>query len=432
MWLSTPTWPNHPAIMRAVGLETRSYPYFDPATNEVEAAGMLDALTQAGSGDVVLLHGCCHNPTGAELTPEHWDAIADLAAARGFLPFVDFAYQGFGDGLEQDALGVRRLAARVPEMVVAASCSKNFGLYRDRVGCAFVLGASPERADVMLGQLLGVARASYSSPPAHGAAIVGAILDDAALRAEWRAELDDMRAHMQGLRRMLAASLRARCNGDRFDFLARHRGMFSLIGATGEQVARLRDEHAVYMVGAGRINIAGLPEAEVDRFADALIRSSAGRGGLADLGQAPDLGRGELEAVAGRVAEIEGAAATRPADLLLDRHTGFRQARLPAGERALGYRKAGVAGAFGAVWRDVAAARRGVRLEQQEHAGAAFEEHEQPGLLAVALEPQNLAVEPLGRLQVVDIEDGLQDPVDRGSCWLHGSLRPPVRDSTTA
>ncbi|MGH6916078.1 MAG: aromatic amino acid transaminase, partial [Geminicoccaceae bacterium] len=259
MWLSAPTWPNHPAIMRAVGLETRSYAYFDPATNEVRTDAMLDALARAGPGDVVLLHGCCHNPTGAELQPEHWDAIADLAIARGFLPFVDFAYQGFGDGLEEDALGVRRLAARVPQMVVAASCSKNFGLYRDRVGCAFVLGASPERADVMLGQLLGVARANYSSPPAHGAAIVGTILDDAIRRAEWRAELDDMRAHMQGLRAMLAASLRSRSNGERFDFLARHRGMFSLIGASPEQVERLRDEHAVHMIGSGRINIAGLP-----------------------------------------------------------------------------------------------------------------------------------------------------------------------------
>jgi aspartate/tyrosine/aromatic aminotransferase len=271
MWLSRPTWPNHPAIMRAVGLETESYPYFDPASNGVQAAAMLDALAHTGAGDVVLLHGCCHNPTGAEPTPEHWDAIADLAVARGFLPFVDFAYQGFGDGLEEDARGVRLLAAKVPEMVVAASCSKNFGLYRDRVGCAFVLGASPERADVMLGQLLGIARANYSSPPAHGATIVGAILNDADLRAEWRAELDDMRVHMLGLRRTLAASLRAQCNSDRFDFIARHRGMFSLIGATPEQVARLRDEHAVHMIGSGRINIAGLPEAEVDRFADALI-----------------------------------------------------------------------------------------------------------------------------------------------------------------
>ena len=191
--------------------------------------------------------------------------------ARGFLPFVDFAYQGFGDGLEEDAAGVRRLAARVPQMVVAASCSKNFGLYRDRVGCAFVLGASPERADVMLGQLLGIARANYSSPPAHGAAVVGTILDDAALRAQWRAELDEMRAHMLGLREMLAGSLRARSNSDRFDFVERHRGMFSLIGASPAQVARLRDEHAVHMVGSGRINIAGLPEAEIDRFADALV-----------------------------------------------------------------------------------------------------------------------------------------------------------------
>jgi aspartate/tyrosine/aromatic aminotransferase len=219
----------------------------------------------------VLLHGCCHNPTGAELRPEHWDAIAELAVAQGFLPFVDFAYQGFGDGLEQDAAGVRRLAAKVPQMLLATSCSKNFGLYRDRVGCAFVLGATPERADVMLGQLLGAARANYSSPPAHGAAVVGTILDDTALRAQWQAELDDMRAHMLGLRRSLAAGLRARSNTDRFDFLARHRGMFSLIGASPEQVQHLRDEHAVHMVGSGRINIAGLPEAEVDRFADALV-----------------------------------------------------------------------------------------------------------------------------------------------------------------
>ncbi len=271
VWLSEPTWPNHPAIMRAAGLEIRSYPYFDPATNEVRADAMLDALGAAGPGDVVLLHGCCHNPTGAELLPEHWDAIAKLAEARGFLPFVDFAYQGFGDGLEEDAVGVRRLAARVEEMVVAASCSKNFGLYRERVGCAFVLGGSPERSDLMLGQLLSVARASYSSPPAHGAALVGMILDDAALRADWRAELEEVRAHMLGLRRTLAAGLRARTNSDRHDFIGRHRGMFSLLGMTPVQVARMRDEHAIYMVGAGRINVAGLPEEEVERFADALI-----------------------------------------------------------------------------------------------------------------------------------------------------------------
>jgi aromatic-amino-acid transaminase len=271
LWLSAPTWPNHPPIMRAAGLETRTYPYFDPSTNDVQVDAMLAALGEAGPDDVVLLHGCCHNPTGAELRPEHWDALAELAVARGFLPFVDFAYQGFGDGLEEDAAGLRKLAARVPQMLVAASSSKNFGLYRDRVGCAFVLGASPERADVMLGQLLASARANYSSPPAHGAAIVGAILDDAALRATWQAELDDMRAHILGLRRSLAASLRARSNSDRFDFVERHRGMFSLLGASPDQVARLRDEHAVHVVGAGRINIAGLPEAEVDRFADALV-----------------------------------------------------------------------------------------------------------------------------------------------------------------
>jgi aromatic-amino-acid transaminase len=271
VWLSRPTWPNHPAIMQAAGLAVHGYPYFDPQTSEVRVDAMLDALAEAGPGDVVLLHGCCHNPTGAELTPEHWDAIGDLAVARGFLPFVDFAYQGFGDGLEQDAAGVRKLAAKVEEMVVAASCSKNFALYRERVGCAFVLGASPERATIMRGQLESVARANDSSPPGHGAAAVGLILADPSLRAAWRSELDDAREHMLGVRQKLAASLRTRTNGDRFDFVGRHRGMFSLIGASPDEVARLREEHAIHLVGSGRINIAGLPEAEVDRFADALI-----------------------------------------------------------------------------------------------------------------------------------------------------------------
>ncbi|MEM7023157.1 MAG: amino acid aminotransferase, partial [Pseudomonadota bacterium] len=271
VWLSTPTWPNHPAIMQAAGLEICSYPYFDPETSEVRADAMLEALGEAGPGDAVVLHGCCHNPTGAELKPEHWDAIADLAVDRGFLPFVDFAYQGFGDGLEQDAYGVRRLAGKVGEMVLASSCSKNFGLYRDRVGCAFLLGSSAERADVMSGQLQSVARANYSNPPAQGAEIVGVILEDDALRAEWISELDTMRDHMLGLRHKLSAELRAKSNSDRFDFLSQHRGMFSLSGVTRELVAQLRDDHAIHMVGSGRLNIAGLPQAEIGRFADALL-----------------------------------------------------------------------------------------------------------------------------------------------------------------
>ncbi|HYE00102.1 MAG TPA: amino acid aminotransferase [Alphaproteobacteria bacterium] len=271
VWVSDPTWPNHEPIVRAAGLQTRSYPYLDRATKTVRVEAMLAALAEAGPNDIVLLHGCCHNPSGADLAPADWDAVAELAVKRGFLPFVDLAYQGFGEGLDADAYGMRRLAAAVPEMVVAVSCSKNFGLYRERVGAAFVLAANPAQADLAQGQLLGVVRANYSMPPDHGAATVRIILEDAALRAQWEAELDGMRDRMLGLRRSLADSLRRRSNGDAFDYIARHRGMFSLLGTSEEQTRRLREEHAVYVVGGGRINIAGLGEADVDRFADALL-----------------------------------------------------------------------------------------------------------------------------------------------------------------
>jgi aromatic-amino-acid transaminase len=274
VWLPDPTWPNHFGVLRQAGLGFRSYPYFDPASRGVDFDRMTEALSEAGPGDVVLLHGCCHNPTGADLSPEQWRALAGLAAEREFTPFVDLAYQGFGDGLDADAEGVRILAAAVPELLVAASCSKNFALYRERVGCAFVLGATPEAADLAFANLGNLARANWSMPPDHGAACVREILEDPGLRADWEAELAAMRERITGLRRSLAETLRARANDDGFDFLRAHRGMFSLLGIDAARVVRLREAHAVHCVPDGRINVAGLNAAGVRRLADALAATA--------------------------------------------------------------------------------------------------------------------------------------------------------------
>lgn len=271
VWVSDPTWPNHIPILKAGGFGTRTYPYFDPATGGVRVAEMLAALKTAGPGDVVLLHGSCHNPTGAELSAADWAAVADIAADRGFLPFVDFAYQGFGNGLDDDAAGIRLLASKVEEMVLAASCSKNFGLYRERTGCAFAVAGSAANAEKAKSQLFTVARASYSMPPDHGAAIVRTILTDDQLRKNWSDELNGMRERMLVLRKKTADALRMKSNSDRFDFVAEHRGMFSLMGTTPEQVDRLREDWGVYMVKPGRLNIAGMTEDKIDRFAEAMV-----------------------------------------------------------------------------------------------------------------------------------------------------------------
>ncbi|RNJ41638.1 aromatic amino acid aminotransferase [Mesorhizobium erdmanii] len=271
IWLSDPTWPNHMPVMRAAGLQIREYPYFDAASGAVRFDDMLAALRTAKSGDVVLLHGCCHNPTGANLDSAQWQAVTDLMVERGLLPFVDIAYQGFGDGLEADALGLRLLAAKVPEMVVASSCSKNFAVYRDRVGAAMVLARDSAQADVAMSQMLSAARAMYSMPPDHGAAAVRIVLEDASLRADWEAELEEMRLRMLRLRVAFAEALRRQSNSDRFDFVASHRGMFSRLGLTEAQVERLRAEHGVYMVGDSRINVAGLPEDGMDALAKAIV-----------------------------------------------------------------------------------------------------------------------------------------------------------------
>jgi aromatic-amino-acid transaminase len=270
VWISDPSWPNHAAILRYLAIPIRSYRYFDPATRAVDVAGMAEDLGGMAAGDVLLLHGCCHNPTGANLGLETWRDLTDLVLARGVTPMVDLAYQGFGDGLDEDVAGLRAMAARVPEMLIAASCSKNFGLYRDRVGVALALSRTPAEAAVTRANLAALNRLNYSFPPDHGAKVVEIILNDPALRADWAAELEAMRRNMLELRTGLAEALRRATNSDRFDFVKDHRGMFSLVGASPEQVAKLRAEHGVYMVGDSRINVAGLPAKGLDRLATAI------------------------------------------------------------------------------------------------------------------------------------------------------------------
>ncbi len=270
VWISNPSWPNHEAILKYLGMNVGKYRYFDEATCGVDFAGMKADLEGAVEGDVLLLHGCCHNPTGANITEAEWAEVTDLALAKGLVPMVDIAYQGFGDGLEGDTKGLRIMAARVPEMLIAASCSKNFGLYRDRVGASLIISRDEKENAVNKANLAGLNRVNFSFPPDHGAKVVSIIMNDDALRADWKAELEDMRLSMLDLRQGLADALRRATNSDRFDFIAEHRGMFSRLGLTPEQVMQLRTDHGVYMVGDSRINIAGLPREGLDNFAKAI------------------------------------------------------------------------------------------------------------------------------------------------------------------
>ncbi len=270
VWISDPSWPNHEAILKYVGLTIGKYRYFDDATCGVDFAGMKADLEGAKAGDVLLLHGCCHNPTGANITEAEWAEVTEIALAKGLMPMIDIAYQGFGDGLEEDAKGVRIMAAKVPEMLVAASCSKNFGLYRDRVGAALIISKDEAGTALSKANIAGLNRLNFSFPPDHGAKVVSIIMNDPALRADWAAELEAMRQSMLDLRQGLADALRRETNSDRFDFVAEHRGMFSRLGLSPEQVMQLRNDHAIYMVGDSRINIAGLPKAGLDKLAKAI------------------------------------------------------------------------------------------------------------------------------------------------------------------
>ena len=271
VWLSNPTWPNHPSIIKYLGMKMAEYRYFDAETRGIDFAGMLNDLGRVAPGDVVLLHGCCHNPTGANLNAVEWTAVADVLAARGAIPFIDLAYQGFGDGLEEDAAATRMIAARFDQVLIAASCSKNFGIYRERTGILMALSDAGQRATVQ-GNLAFLNRQNFSFPPDHGARLVTMILEDDALRADWMAELEDVRLSMLGLRQALADALRMATNSDRFDFVAKHRGMFSRLGLSPEQVQTLRLDHGIYMVGDSRINIAGLNVRTVPILATAIAK----------------------------------------------------------------------------------------------------------------------------------------------------------------
>lgn len=271
LWMSDPTWPNHPAMAKAVGIPMQTYRYIDPETRTVQFDAMMDDLRGANPGDVVLLHGCCHNPTGANLNRVQWREVCDLLNEKGLVPFVDIAYQGFGDGLEDDAYGVRLLASRCPEVLIAASCSKNFGIYRERCGLVMVVSGDGEAQALTQGMLSSLNRLNFSFPPDHGARLVTMVLTDPDLRSDWEAELTEVRESMLDLRRGLADALRAETGSDRYGFIAEHRGMFSRLGLSEAQVLELREKHAIYMIGDSRVNIAGLSPERIKVLAKAIV-----------------------------------------------------------------------------------------------------------------------------------------------------------------
>ena len=268
--VSDPTWANHMPLIGGTGLKVEKHPYYDAATHTVRSAAMLGYLDALPAGSVVLLHGSCHNPTGQDLTDADWDAIGTTLQKRGLIPFVDLAYLGFGGTLEEDAGPVRMLAQRVPEMLVAVSCSKNFGLYRERTGALIVVASDGTQADICAGQLGRIARTLYSMPPDHGAAIVDKVLSDAPLRAEWAGEVAAMNQRMRELRVLLARELAAQIPGSSFEWIISQRGMFSRLDLTPDQVVRLREQHHVYVAPDGRVNVAGISPKNVSHVAAAV------------------------------------------------------------------------------------------------------------------------------------------------------------------
>jgi aromatic-amino-acid transaminase len=271
VFVSDPTWPNHLSILKHMGIEHVPYRYFDNETGGVDFDGMMQDLEGVKVGDVILLHGCCHNPTGANLTMQQWGEVTDLANAKGAIPMIDIAYQGFGNGLDADAAGTRHVVASCPEVLIAASCSKNFGIYRERTGLLMAVCQDSARRPTTQANLAYLNRQNYSFPPDHGARLVSLVLNDDALRADWQAELEEVRRGMLGLREQLAQELRTLSGSDRFGFIAQHRGMFSRLGLAPDKVEALRKDHAIYMVGDSRINIAGLNARTVPLLAQAII-----------------------------------------------------------------------------------------------------------------------------------------------------------------
>ncbi len=270
VWASEPTWANHFPLLGGAGLTLKSYPYYDTDKHVIKIDQMLDTLSRVPAGNLVLLHACCHNPSGLDPTEDEWRAIADVLVERELVPFIDMAYQGFAKSLAADAFAVRHLAGRVPEMIVTNSCSKNFGLYRDRVGTLSIIAADAESRATVNSQVNNVVRTIYSVPPDHGAVVVSLILNDPELKAAWRLELAAMRARLREMRVLLNDALRARAPDHDFSHLVRATGMFCFLGISPEQVARLKKEFGVYMVDSSRINIAGITAGNVNYLADAI------------------------------------------------------------------------------------------------------------------------------------------------------------------
>ncbi|TEW93908.1 aspartate/tyrosine/aromatic aminotransferase [Serratia marcescens] len=271
IWISNPSWPNHKNVFSAVGLEVLEYAYYDAANHALDFDGLLNSLKQAQAGDVVLFHGCCHNPTGIDPTAEQWAQLAELSVANGWLPLFDFAYQGFANGLEEDAQGLRIFAAKHKELIVASSYSKNFGLYNERVGACTIVAADAETADRAFSQVKAAIRANYSNPPSHGAAVVATILGNDALRAMWDQELTDMRQRIHRMRQLFVNTLQEKGAQQDFSFIIQQNGMFSFSGLTKEQVLRLREEFGVYAVNSGRVNVAGMTPDNMAPLCEAIV-----------------------------------------------------------------------------------------------------------------------------------------------------------------
>ena len=270
LWVGVPTWPNHIPLLGSAGFEIKEYPYYDMATHKINGDAMMETLRQVPAGDMVLLHGCCHNPTGADLTHEQWDQIADLALERGFIPFIDTAYQGLGDGLDEDAYGMRMMADRLPELVIASSCSKNFGLYRERTGSITFIAKNSQQAEIVASQAMSIARQIYSMPPAHGALLVSLILGDQQLRANWQAELEEVRLRIKSMRTLLTNGIQGNSAGVDFSHIEQQKGMFSFLGITTPQLDRLREEFGIYIVSSTRVNLAGINSSNIDYISESM------------------------------------------------------------------------------------------------------------------------------------------------------------------
>ncbi|MBN5368633.1 aspartate/tyrosine/aromatic aminotransferase [Serratia marcescens] len=271
IWISNPSWPNHKNVFSAVGLEVLEYAYYDATNHALDFDGLLNSLKLAQAGDVVLFHGCCHNPTGIDPTAEQWVQLAELSVANGWLPLFDFAYQGFANGLEEDAQGLRIFAAKHQELIVASSYSKNFGLYNERVGACTIVAADADTADRAFSQVKAAIRANYSNPPSHGAAVVATILGNDALRAMWEQELTDMRQRIHRMRQLFVNTLQEKGAQQDFSFIIQQNGMFSFSGLTKEQVLRLREEFGVYAVNSGRVNVAGMTPDNMAPLCEAIV-----------------------------------------------------------------------------------------------------------------------------------------------------------------